>query len=165
MTSNVRAYDEGFYDTGPENMRDTDYEKPFDYTGVLFFLSVFFFQAEDGIRDGTVTGVQTCALPIWPRDAGGRVRPHAGLRGAAGRPRHRDRVPGRPLLRWDGRRRAGRGLPRARRAPGPRVAPRPLARRCAVGGPPHPPARGPARRALPRSRLRGRAAVAEFVGR
>src|SRR5438309_5145275 len=27
----------------------------------------FFFQAEDGIRDGTVTGVQTCALPIWSR--------------------------------------------------------------------------------------------------
>src|SRR2546430_16084592 len=26
----------------------------------------FFFQAEDGIRDLTVTGVQTCALPIWP---------------------------------------------------------------------------------------------------
>src|SRR6266581_6245434 len=26
----------------------------------------FFFQAEDGIRDGRVTGVQTCALPIWP---------------------------------------------------------------------------------------------------
>src|SRR5256886_14266898 len=26
--------------------------------------SVFFFQAEDGIRDLTVTGVQTCALPI-----------------------------------------------------------------------------------------------------
>src|SRR5689334_25428351 len=26
---------------------------------------VFFFQAEDGIRDGTVTGVQTCALPIY----------------------------------------------------------------------------------------------------
>src|SRR5689334_14821355 len=25
-----------------------------------------FFQAEDGIRAGTVTGVQTCALPIWP---------------------------------------------------------------------------------------------------
>src|SRR5439155_25340563 len=29
---------------------------------VVFF---FFFQAEDGIRDGHVTGVQTCALPIW----------------------------------------------------------------------------------------------------
>src|SRR5690348_18468439 len=25
----------------------------------------FFFQAEDGIRDGRVTGVQTCALPIF----------------------------------------------------------------------------------------------------
>src|SRR2546430_10243929 len=30
---------------------------------------VFFFQAEDGIRDLTVTGVQTCALPILPRRA------------------------------------------------------------------------------------------------
>src|SRR2546430_7627391 len=28
------------------------------------FLFFFFFQAEDGIRDLTVTGVQTCALPI-----------------------------------------------------------------------------------------------------
>src|SRR2546430_12705565 len=27
----------------------------------------FFFQAEDGIRDLTVTGVQTCALPILPQ--------------------------------------------------------------------------------------------------
>src|SRR2546430_8137412 len=27
---------------------------------------LFFFQAEDGIRDLTVTGVQTCALPIYP---------------------------------------------------------------------------------------------------
>src|SRR5438876_7359183 len=27
----------------------------------------FFFQAEDGIRDGRVTGVQTCALPICQR--------------------------------------------------------------------------------------------------
>ncbi len=26
---------------------------------------VFFFQAEDGIRDTSVTGVQTCALPIY----------------------------------------------------------------------------------------------------
>src|SRR5262249_19276334 len=26
---------------------------------------VFFFQAEDGIRYWSVTGVQTCALPIW----------------------------------------------------------------------------------------------------
>src|SRR5690606_40417137 len=28
--------------------------------------SSFFFQAEDGIRDFHVTGVQTCALPIYP---------------------------------------------------------------------------------------------------
>src|SRR5258708_10788352 len=28
---------------------------------------VFFFQAEDGIRDDLVTGVQTCALPIWQK--------------------------------------------------------------------------------------------------
>src|SRR5882762_10425513 len=31
--------------------------------GIIFF---FFFQAEDGIRDSSVTGVQTCALPILP---------------------------------------------------------------------------------------------------
>src|SRR5438093_11187866 len=29
---------------------------------------MFFFQAEDGIRDWSVTGVQTCALPILVRD-------------------------------------------------------------------------------------------------
>src|SRR5579884_4369539 len=29
-----------------------------------------FFQAEDGIRDGHVTGVQTCALPIYRGDSG-----------------------------------------------------------------------------------------------
>src|SRR5699024_12190560 len=28
----------------------------------------FFFQAEDGIRDRNVTGVQTCALPIYSKD-------------------------------------------------------------------------------------------------
>src|SRR5690606_23976170 len=32
---------------------------------VLCSSSIFFFQAEDGIRDFHVTGVQTCALPIW----------------------------------------------------------------------------------------------------
>src|SRR5688572_33054450 len=31
---------------------------------VVFLFFFFFFQAEDGIRDLTVTGVQTCALPI-----------------------------------------------------------------------------------------------------
>src|SRR5215471_20170366 len=31
----------------------------------FYFFFFFFFQAEDGIRDLYVTGVQTCALPIW----------------------------------------------------------------------------------------------------
>src|SRR5205809_1762264 len=31
---------------------------------LFFFFFFFFFQAEDGIRDVAVTGVQTCALPI-----------------------------------------------------------------------------------------------------
>src|SRR2546422_1819296 len=34
------------------------------YDSLIFF---FFFQAEDGIRDVAVTGVQTCALPISPQ--------------------------------------------------------------------------------------------------
>src|SRR5690606_26257843 len=33
--------------------------------------SLFFFQAEDGIRDFHVTGVQTCALPIFPAEYDG----------------------------------------------------------------------------------------------
>src|SRR4051794_41676823 len=42
-------------------------------------LCFFFFQAEDGIRDGRVTGVQTCALPIWAGSGsrGCRVSDHA----------------------------------------------------------------------------------------
>src|SRR3989475_1888765 len=46
-------------------------------TGLFIAWFVFFFQAEDGIRDLTVTGVQTCALPIssgW-RDAVSTRRP------------------------------------------------------------------------------------------
>src|SRR5437660_12204678 len=36
----------------------------------------FFFQAEDGIRDGHVTGVQTCALPICSEGAAWADRAH-----------------------------------------------------------------------------------------
>src|SRR5690349_23891484 len=36
----------------------------YSYNVYLRFLYFFFFQAEDGIRDLYVTGVQTCALPI-----------------------------------------------------------------------------------------------------
>src|SRR6266508_3477327 len=34
------------------------------FVGLQLSQDLFFFQAEDGIRDGHVTGVQTCALPI-----------------------------------------------------------------------------------------------------
>src|SRR5438132_5345667 len=44
------------------------------YYAMLVILFFFFFQAEDGIRDHCVTGVQTCALPISRR---------SGVRGAA----------------------------------------------------------------------------------
>src|SRR2546422_8256346 len=46
---------------------------------VLFF---FFFQAEDGIRDVAVTGVQTCALPIYQRE-GLRSAKDRGSRGGS----------------------------------------------------------------------------------
>src|SRR5687768_18249695 len=39
----------------------------FVFSFFFFFFFFFFFQAEDGIRDVAVTGVQTCALPILPR--------------------------------------------------------------------------------------------------
>src|SRR3989449_6025442 len=42
---------------------------------VFFF---FFFQAEDGIRDVAVTGVQTCALPIYARARAGAVESRRG---------------------------------------------------------------------------------------
>src|SRR5690554_6145462 len=37
----------------------------FVYILILYHFFFFFFQAEDGIRDADVTGVQTCALPIY----------------------------------------------------------------------------------------------------
>src|SRR5260221_8465817 len=36
---------------------------------------IFFFQAEDGIRVHCVTGVQTCALPIYPKEAHSSANP------------------------------------------------------------------------------------------
>src|SRR5690606_40783062 len=70
---------------------------------VAYFAFFFFFQAEDGIRDFHVTGVQTCALPISAsrrRAASSRqfsnAVPHAGP--APFPRRFRARVP-RPLAR------------------------------------------------------------------
>src|SRR5439155_6115563 len=63
----------------------------------------FFFQAEDGIRDGHVTGVQTCALPISsPRTERYPVRGDAGDRSRRARPPAPPRAP------------RSRGVPRAR---------------------------------------------------
>src|SRR5204863_5248078 len=48
----------------------------------FFFFFFFFFQAEDGIRDLYVTGVQTCALPILevlPREGPTFLRRGLGL--------------------------------------------------------------------------------------
>src|SRR2546425_12968564 len=42
----------------------------------MCFYFFFFFQAEDGIRDKLVTGVQTCALPISTRPPARRGRGH-----------------------------------------------------------------------------------------
>src|SRR2546430_4323395 len=58
---------------------------------------IFFFQAEDGIRDLTVTGVQTCALPIstdMQLLLAAHVVVHAGERhvGRRGEIAHRGRV-------------------------------------------------------------------------
>src|SRR2546430_4722798 len=55
----------------------------------LLLCLFFFFQAEDGIRDLTVTGVQTCALPICegsPEKAG-RVFLPGSLQQVSGNPR------------------------------------------------------------------------------
>src|SRR6266508_5810263 len=100
--------------------------------------SIFFFQAEDGIRDGHVTGVQTCALPISRRalrapTAG--VEPPAAARAGVGTRVGRRRPPGRgarrqpapqarrrpaqPALRAD---RAWRRLPHGHRGMNPRQA-------------------------------------------
>src|SRR5699024_11574488 len=65
----------------------TTYGTPRCCSSALVSSAVFFFQAEDGIRDRNVTGVQTCALPIFPaleHDCAGRrgvahVRAQEGL--------------------------------------------------------------------------------------
>src|SRR6266566_5435895 len=57
------------------------------------FLGFFFFQAEDGIRDYKVTGVQTCALPIFFGKGSSSIFAHicptGGIRPA---PRRRSRL-------------------------------------------------------------------------
>src|SRR5438093_7020007 len=83
---------------------------------------IFFFQAEDGIRDWSVTGVQTCALPISP--VGGKHAPEllADRRrvedlGKGGEPRIDDGS------RWHGPRLRPRGREGPPRAPPPHCRP------------------------------------------
>src|SRR5690625_8037799 len=52
----------------------------------MHLLHYFFFQAEDGIRDGHVTGVQTCALPISSRPCSAPGDPGRERLGQPGRP-------------------------------------------------------------------------------
>src|SRR5437867_10158863 len=75
---------------------------------VFYCIFFFFFQAEDGIRDRTVTGVQTCALPISKLCLGTPVRETL----FRGRPPHRKQeFPGRafPNRVWERGGRGGRG--------------------------------------------------------
>src|SRR5215475_15520314 len=82
---------------------------------VFFFF--FFFQAEDGIRDFHVTGVQTCALPIL--DALRKPSGHCRGRRISFRPRPRS------LFRLPARRLAPPSLPCGRRPGGTRGGRRP----------------------------------------
>src|SRR5438105_5912634 len=50
-------------------------------SAMMLCVVFFFFQAEDGIRDPLVTGVQTCALPICGRRRAGRSHDGLGRRG------------------------------------------------------------------------------------
>src|SRR5688500_19202850 len=52
---------------------------------LVLFIFFFFFQAEDGIRDYKVTGVQTCALPICDAVVVGVAGDHAGVPEVGGR--------------------------------------------------------------------------------
>src|SRR3712207_7630271 len=70
----------------------------------------FFFQAEDGIRDIGVTGVQTCALPIWPCAPDPTPQPTS----PTGRGGFSSRAAKPPLLAGEGVGRWGRGLVRRR---------------------------------------------------
>src|SRR5256885_5705542 len=55
---------------------------------VLYFF--FFFQAEDGIRDYKVTGVQTCALPIYWSALNVEMRIRAISKSSCARPSHEE---------------------------------------------------------------------------
>src|SRR5256885_6887096 len=87
----------------------------------------FFFQAEDGIRDYKVTGVQTCALPI-----SARVRGRRRSRRAPRSPARRRAAPAPRAARTARSRvtRAQRGAPRGARFVAPRSEERRVGKEC-----------------------------------
>src|SRR2546430_4339155 len=73
----------------PANSRSASANSPLsvhDSTRHSPGVSVFFFQAEDGIRALTVTGVQTCALPIYECRRGGVTEAALATQEKKGRP-------------------------------------------------------------------------------
>src|SRR3712207_7715743 len=78
---------------------------------------LFFFQAEDGIRDIGVTGVQTCALPIWRRTRRRPPQPREASRARGGAPVGQPEQATTGKGSGEGRRRRG---PRRRRGGGGR---------------------------------------------
>src|SRR2546427_976782 len=83
IASTLSIYSGHFFFQFEENILELIY--------TLFLFCFFFFQAEDGIRDLTVTGVQTCALPI-SRLHGGGDEARTTHREAAGLPGRQDRT-------------------------------------------------------------------------
>src|SRR5215216_5662898 len=79
---------EGLEDTRPA--AEDEIQGGAGYSGPACDRAIFFFQAEDGIRDDLVTGDQTCALPISSRSASPRSsaepRSRAGRSTSAARP-------------------------------------------------------------------------------
>src|SRR5437773_4301042 len=114
-----------------KDLRLTSANGGFQHLRILAVLLIilFFFQAEDGIRDRDVTGVQTCALPIW------RMRAAAARHRSPARSRRRIREEG-PAERT---RAAGRRIRRgtaagSRGARAPSLAPRSEERRVGKEG-------------------------------
>src|SRR2546425_11392478 len=110
---------------------------------VFVYVFFFFFQAEDGIRDKLVTGVQTCALPI--ADVARGVEARLGVEHASAREHEIVRlgcVPRREARRRaeQGRERAGGGETTARpgRIPAGRAAACPPAPRRSAPATAHP---------------------------
>src|SRR2546427_9385061 len=81
--------------------------EPYEAVALCWF---FFFQAEDGIRDLTVTGVQTCALPIWTAFAhrGGGAPAHETCPGRGARDPRGDRFGSRARAARSEERRVGK---------------------------------------------------------